>query len=191
QRSLQALRFSQAGRLGICAEEKTGRPILPRRSPTPPVQPGKPAQREHEYSRHGVRAFLASFVVPPGPRVWNLGPTRTKADGAAPLTHVVPQLPARQRYAWGGDNLNTHASMDGCHLGAAGCDLPCVPEALERGVQRRAFLRDPTPQPVLHVPPKHGSWCKQVEWWLSVLARRFLKRGAYAAAQDVDTRLLA
>jgi hypothetical protein len=52
----QALRFYQEGRLVICADEKTGMPILQRRSPTQPVQPGKPEKREHEYIRHGVRA---------------------------------------------------------------------------------------------------------------------------------------
>src|SRR5437867_1360857 len=47
QLSVQALRFSQQGRLVICADEKTGMQILQRRYPTQPVQPGKPEQREH------------------------------------------------------------------------------------------------------------------------------------------------
>jgi len=186
---LQALRFYQEGRLVICADEKTGMQILQRRSPTQPVQPGKPEKREHEYIRHGVRAFLASFVVPTGQLVWNLGQTRTNADWAAPLTNVVHQLPAMQRYDWVVDNLNTHWSVDVCRLVAAWCDLPFVPKALERGVQRRAFLSDPTHKHVFHFTPKHGSWLNQVELWFSVLARRFLKRGDYASAHDFDTRL--
>src|SRR6266852_1414228 len=58
-----------------------------------------------------------------------------------------------------------------------------------RGVQRLAYLRDPTPQHVFHFTPKHGSWLNQVELWLSVLARRFLKRGDDDSAQDFETRL--
>jgi hypothetical protein len=153
------------------------------------VPPGKPEKRAHEYIRPGVRAFLASCVVPTGHLVWHLGQTRTNAAWAAHLTHVVHQLPAMQRYAWVVDNLHTHWRLDGCRLVAAWWALPFVPKALERGVQRRAFLRDPTHQHGLHCTPKHGSWLHQVEVWFSVLARQFLKRGDFCAAQDVDTRL--
>ena len=128
---LQALRFYQEGRLVICADEKTGMQILQRRYPTQPVQPGKPEKREHEYIRHGVRALLASFVVPTGHLVWNLGQTRTSADWAAHLANVVHQLPAMQRYDWVVDNLNTHWSLDVCRLVAAWCDVPFVPKALD------------------------------------------------------------
>ena len=155
---LHALRFYQEGRLVICADEKTGMQILQRRSPTQPVQPGKPEKREHEYIRHGVRALLASFVVPTGQLVWHLGQTRTSADWATHLANVVHQLPAMQRYDWVVDNLNTHWSLDVCRLVAAWCDLPFAPKALERGVQRRAFLSDPTHKHVFHFTPKHGSW---------------------------------
>jgi hypothetical protein len=184
-----ALRFYQEGRLVICADEKTGMQILQRRYPTQPVQPGKPEKREHEYIRHGVRALLASCVVPTGQLVWNLGQTRTSADWAAHLANVVHQLPTMQRYDWVVDNLNTHWSLDVCRLVAAWCDLPFAPKTLERGVQRRAFLSDPTHKHVFHFTPKHGSWLNQVELWFSVLARRFLKRGDYDSAQDFETRL--
>jgi hypothetical protein len=56
QLSRQALRFYQEGRLVICAEAKTGMPILHRGFPTQPVHPGKPEKREYESIRHGGRA---------------------------------------------------------------------------------------------------------------------------------------
>jgi len=185
----QALRFYQEGRLVICADEKTGMQILQRRYPTQPVEPGKPEKREHEYIRHGVRALIASFVVATGQVVWNLGQTRTSADFATHLAHVVHHLPEMQRYDWVVDNLNTHWSLDVCRLVAQWCDVPCVAQALRRGAQRRAFLSDPTHKHVFHFTPKHGSWLNQVELWLSVLARRFLKRGDFASAHDFATRL--
>ena len=189
QLSLHALRFYHEGRLVICADEKTGMQMLHRRYPTQPVQPGKPEKREHESIRHGVRALLASFVVPTGQLVWHLGQTRTSADWAAHLTHVVHQLPAMQRDDWVVDNLNTHWSLDVCRLVAAWCELPCAPKTLEHGVQRHAFLSDPTHKHVLHFTPKHGTWLHQVELWFSVLARRFLKRGDDDSTHDFDTRL--
>src|SRR4029434_4946587 len=158
-----------------------------RKYPTHWPQPGQPEKREQEYIRHGVRALLASFVVPTGQVLWNLGMTRTSEDFAAHLRTVVTQLPEMQRYDWVVDNLNTHWSLDVCRLVAAWCDIPFVPKALQRGVQRRAFMSDPTHKHVFHFTPKHGSWLNQVELWFSVLARRFLKRGDYASAHDFDT----
>ena len=146
---VHALRFYQQGRIVICADEKTGMQSLPRRYPTLPGQPGKPEKREHEYSRHGVRALLASFVVPTGQLVWHLGQTRTSADWAAPLANVVRQLPAMQRYDWVVDNLKTHWSLEVCRLVAPWCAVPFIPKALHRGAQRRAFLCDPPQKHVL------------------------------------------
>jgi hypothetical protein len=163
QRSLQALRFYQEGRLVLCAAEKTGRQMLPRCFPTQPVPPGQPEKREDEYLRHGVRALLASLVVATGQVVWNLGHTRTRADWAAHLTNVIRQLPAMQRDDWVVDNLHTHWSLEVCQLVAHWGAVPCSPKALQRGAQRRAFLCDPTHQHVVHFTPKHGSWLNQVE----------------------------
>jgi hypothetical protein len=185
----QALRFYHEGRLVICADDKTGMQMLQRCFPTQPVQPGQPDKREYAYIRHGVRALLASFVVPTGRLVWHLGQTRPSADWAAHLAHVVRQLPAMQRYDWVVDNLKTHWSLEVCQLVAQGCAVPLSPKALQRGAQRRAFLCNPTHQHVFYFTPKHGSWLNQVELWLSVLARRFLKRGDDASVHDCDTRL--
>jgi len=186
---VKALRCYEQGRLVICADEKTGMQILQRAYPTQPVQPGKPAKREHEYIRHGVRALLASFVVPTGHIVWHLGRTRTSADWAAHLAHVVHQLPTMARDDWGVDNLTTHWSLDVCRLVAHWCEVPFLPKALLRGAQRRAFLSDPTHQHVFHFTPKHGSWLNQVELWFSVCARRFLQRGDCCSVEDCAARL--
>ena len=186
---VQAPVLYQHGELVICTDEKTGMQILQRKHPTILVQPGKPEKREHEYIRHGTRCLIASFVVPTGKVVWDLGVTRTSVDFAAHLAHVASQFLDQKRFHWVLDNLNTHWSLDVCRLLAQLNGLPFHEKALRTGVQRRAFLTDPEHKHVFHFTPKHGSWLNQVELWFSTLARRFLKRGDFASAAEFVARL--
>jgi hypothetical protein len=186
---ITARRFLEQGRVVICSDEKTGMQILERTYPTQPIAPGQPEKREHEYIRHGTRALIASCVVATGQVVWNLGQTRTRTDCATHLANVVTQLPDMHRYDWVVDNLNTHWSLDVCRVVAQWGKVPLVTKDLRRGVQRRAFLSDPSHTHVFHFTPTHGSWLNQVEWWCSVFARRLLKRGDFCSAHAFATRL--
>jgi hypothetical protein len=181
----------QQGRLVICCDEKTGMQALGRPHPTQPAEPGKPARREQDYIRYGTRAFIASFVVPTGEVIGDLGPTRTSMDFAAHMGHVAGRFPEIEGFEWVLDNLNTHWSLEVCRIVAQLCGVPFVPAHLETGKQRRVFLADPTHKHVFHFTPTHGSWLNQVELWFSVLARRFLKRGDFASMADFEARLLA
>jgi hypothetical protein len=181
----------QHGELVICGDEKTGMQILQRKHPTILVEPGKPEKREHEYIRHGCRALIASFIVPTGEVVWDLGITRTSVDFAAHLAHVATQFPEQKKFHWVVDNLNTHWSLDVCELMARLSGLPFHKKDLRNGTQRKAFLTDPEHKHVFHFTPKHGSWLNQVELWFSTLARRFLKRGDFVSAEEFTKRLTA
>jgi transposase len=177
--------------LVICGDEKTGMQILQRKHPTIPVQPGKPEKREHEYIRHGTRCLSASFVLPTGQVVWDLGVTRTSVDFAAHLAHVAAHSPDHQRFHWILDNLNTPWSLAVCELLARLNGRPFHQKDLRTGTQQRTFLTTPEQRHVLHFTPKHGSWLNQVELWFSTLARRFLKRGDFASAEEFVARLTA
>ena len=186
---VNAPRRYQQGRLLICCDEKTGMQILQRKHPTRPAQPGRVEKREFEYLRHGTRALITSFAVPTGEVVWDLGPTRTSEDFGRHFGHVALHFRAFERFDWVLDNLNTHWSLEVCEYVAALSDLPFEPWRLRTGKQRRAFLTDPTHRHVFHFTPKHGSWLNQVELWFSVLARRFLRRGDFASAEEFERRL--
>jgi hypothetical protein len=188
---VQSPSLYQQGELVICGDEKTGMQILQRKYPTQLVQPGKPEKREHEYIRHGTRALIASFVVPTGEVVWDLGVTRTSRDFAAHLAHVAARFTDHRRFHWIFDNLNTHWSLDVCELMARLNGVPFHKRSLRTGSERRAFLTDLNHQHVFHFTPKHGSWLNQVELWFSTLARRWLKRGDFASAADFIARLQA
>ena len=188
---VQAPQFHEEGRLVLSCDEKTGMQILERKYPTQRVEPGKPEKREHEYVRHGTRALIATFAVPTGEVVYDLGQTRTSQDFAAHLRHVAEHYPHMRRFDWVLDNLNTHWSLDVCRVVAELCAVPFLAHELRTGSERRAFLTDPSHTHRFHFTPKHGSWLNQVELWFSVLSRRFLKRGDFASADDFEQRLRA
>ncbi len=186
---LNAPMLYQQGRLVICRDEKTGMQILERKFPTKPARPGLPEKREFEYVRHGTRALIASFVVPTGEVVYDLGPTRTAVDFAAHFLHVAGKFSGFERFDWVLDNLNTHVHMELCEAVAAMSDLPFEPEKLGTVQERRKFLTDPSHKHVFHFTPRHGSWLNQVELWFSVLSRQFLARGDFRGVEEFAERL--
>ena len=171
-----------AGPCGICSDKKTGMQSLEREYPTRPMEPGKPEKREHEYIRHGTRALIASFVVPMGQVVWNVGQTRTNADFAA-IWPCVKQLPDMHRYDWVVDNLDTHWSLElpcgGSVVQGALCGQGPEPWGAAPGIPERSSHKH-----VLHFTPKDGSWLTR---WSCGLAsgRRFLER-----SESVEPKIL-
>ena len=157
--------------------------------PTKLAQPGKPERREQEYIRHGTRVLMGSFVVPTGELVWDVGQTRTSVDFAAHLKKVAEHFLDMKGFDWVLDNLNTHWSLEVCELVAGLSDVAFEPKQLKTGVQRRAFLTDPSHKHVFHFTPKHGSWLNQVELWFSILSRRFLQRGDFCSPEAFENLL--
>jgi len=186
---VQSPTLYEQGQLLICTDEKTGMQILQRKHPTQPARPGQPEKRERDYIRHGTRALIASFCVPTGEVVWDLGPTRTNDDFAAHLLHTLNHFAGWQGISWVLDNLNIHWSLQACEILAAVNGRSFDPGALRTGQQRRAFLSDPSYPFRFVFLPKHGSWLNQVELFFSVLVRRFLRRGDFAGVTDFACRL--
>ena len=173
----------------VSTDEMTGIQALERAAPTQPMQPGQVERREFEYIRHGTRVLINSLAVATGQLAWTMGATRKTTDFVVHLQQAYHSLPRMQCYDWVMDNLNTHWSLDVCRLVAWWCQVPFEPHKLKKGVQRRAFLSDPSHRHVLHFTPKHGSWLNQAELFFGVLHRRFLARGSFSSATDFERRL--
>jgi homeodomain-containing protein/DDE superfamily endonuclease len=184
-----ALESYQPGRVIICCDEKTGRQVLERKAPTNPAQPGRRERRDQADIRHGPRVLIHALAVATGQRAWTIGTTRTATDCVAHLKQAYEKWPRMKRYAWVMDNFHTPGSLDVCRLVARWCKVPCAPQKLKKGTQRRALLRDPSHRHVLHCTPKHGSWLHPAEWFLGVVPRRFLARGSCISAKDFARRL--
>ena len=56
---------------------------------------------------------------------------------------------------------------------------------------RKAFLESEDHRIRFVDTPRHWSWLNQVEIWLSILARRLLRRGSFTSTKDLRERVLS
>ena len=195
----EAPALAARGERVLSTDELTGVQALERKHPSLPMRPGQVERQAFEYVRHGTCAFILNRDVATGEVVApTCGPTRTEADFLAHVQRTVASDPAVARWHFVVDNLDIHRSESlvryvAAESGLAELDLGKKGKAgiLARRRTRAAFLSDPGHRVVFHYTPVHSSWLNQVELWLSVLARKVLKRGSFTAVDDLRERVLA
>lgn len=187
------------GERTVSMDEMTGVQAFQRKHPDVPLLSGHVLRRAFESIRHGTLSWFFNLDVATGQVIepsW--GPTRGEHDCCAHLQRLRESAPETTRWHLMMDNVNTHCSESLVRWVA---DLEGLePETLgvkdTRGIlrsmaSRAAFVHDPTHRVVLYYTPKHASWMKQVEIWLSILARTLLKRGNCISRDDLRDQILA
>ena len=155
------------GTLVVSLDEKTG---IQAKAPTRPdmqARPGKPARREHEYRRNGTQNLFAALRVHTGEVSAMAAKTRNRFDLLRFLDQLEREIPAGKQVIAISDNLSTRTTQE-------------VSDWLADHPRWRFVFT-----------PKHASWLNQVEIFFSILARRLLRRGAFASEHDLAQQMLA
>jgi len=182
----------------VSTDEMTGVQALERKHPNLPMAPGKVERIEFEYVRHGTCALILSRDVATGQVVVPYaGPTRTESDFLAHVQQVVASDPVAARWHFVVDNLNIHYSESLVRWVVQVSDLNIdlgvkgKTGVLKNRQSRTAFLSNASHRVVFHYTPKHCSWMNQIEIWLSILARKLLKRGSFTSVEHLIAQVSA
>jgi len=155
--------------LVLSLDEKTGiQAKAPVKRDTPP-QPGKPARREHEYTRNGTQCLFAALQVHHGKVSGMASKTRNRWDLIRFLEQLESEIPVveGQTIIAVSDNLSTRGTEE---------------------VQK--WLAD-DPRWSFQFTPTHASWLNQIEIFFSILYRRLLKHGIFTSENDLAQQMLA
>ncbi len=155
--------------LVVSIDEKTGIQAKAPTKPDQPPAPGKPARREHEYTRNGTQCLFGALKVHHGEVIGMASKTRNRWDLIRFLDLLEEEIPVvdGQQIVAVTDNLSTRGT-----------------EEVE------TWLKD-HPRWSFQFTPKHASWLNQIEIFFSILWRRLLKHGIFTSETDLAQQMLA
>jgi transposase len=181
----------------VCVDEMTGIQALERNAKTVPLQPGRPARIEFEYTRHGTLCLIGNWHVVLGQMVVPTIRQQRKEEDFLWHIHNTIATDADAGWVFVMDNLNTHSSeslvryvaqlerIDEDTLGKKGRH-----GILKSVASRQAFLSDRTHRVRFVYLPKHTSWLNQIETVFGIVTRRALRRGNFQSVEALRERLL-
>jgi transposase len=155
--------------LVLSLDEKTGIQAKAPVKPDRPPAPGRPARREHEYTRNGTQCLFACLKVHHGDVIGMASNTRNRWDLIRFLDHLDAEIPIveGQQIVAVSDNLST------------------------RGTQEVQEWLAAHPRWSFQFTPTHASWLNQIEIFFSILYRRLLKHGIFTTEDDLAEQMLA
>jgi transposase len=155
--------------LVVSLDEKTGIQAKAPTKPDQPPAPGRPARREHEYTRNGTQCLFACLKVHHGDVLAMPSKTRNRYDLIRFLDHLDAEIPIveGEQIIAISDNLST------------------------RGTQEVQDWLASHPRWSFQFTPTHASWLNQIEIVFSILYRRLLKHGTFTSQEDLAQQMLA
>lgn len=146
----------------LCVDEKSQIQALERNQPVLPMQPGRPEQRTHGYTRHGTTTLFAALDVATGEVIGSLH-RRHRTDEFLKFLRTIDQaVPAELDIHLVMDNYITHKTK-----------------------RTKAWLAR-HPRFHVHFTPTYSSWLNQVERFFALLTDRCIKRGVHRSTQALE-----
>lgn len=189
--------YTQCNTHTVCVDEMTGVQAIERNAQTRPMEPGRPARVEFEYTRHGTLCLTGNWHVVEGRLITpTIGKTRTEEDFVGHIQQTVASDP-QASWVFVVDNLNTHCSEGLARYVASqeGIDASTLGTKGRKGIlqstaSRQRFLGDLNHRIRFVYLPKHSSWLNQIEIVFGIVTRRVLRRGNFPSLQSLRERLL-
>jgi transposase len=146
----------------LCTDEKPEIQALGRSQPVPPMMPGMPERRSHDYLRNGITTLFAAFNIADGTVISELHRNHRAAEFKKFLATIDKTVP---------EGLDIHVVCDdyGTHK------TPVIKAWLARH-----------PRVHLHFTPTGSSWINQVERWFGFLTDQLIRRGAHKSVQALE-----
>ena len=151
--------------LVLCVDEKSQIQALDRSQPMPPMRPGQPARRSHDYKRHGTTSLFAALDVATGRVIGKCYPRHRAAEFRRFLDEIEAAVPAA---------LDVHLVMD------------------NYATHKTQLVRDwllKRPRWHVHLTPTSASWINQVERFFAALTDTRIRRGVHRSVADLEAAI--
>lgn len=149
----------------LCVDEKSQIQALERTQPVLPMGFGHVDGITHDYKRHGTTTLFAALDVANGQVLTQCKARHRHQEFLAFLRRIDAAVPA---------DLEVHLVVDNY--------------ATHKHPKVRGWFAG-RPRFHVHYTPTYASWLNQVERWFAILTSRAIRRGSFASARDLVTRI--